>query len=83
MTKAYMNWSGGKDSSLAVHKILLEKQFEIVYLLTSVNSYFDRKSTMLLEKNTAIRQLHCRILIVGFSIRIMQKSVYVGLQILR
>ncbi|HEV8285087.1 MAG TPA: diphthine--ammonia ligase [Chitinophagaceae bacterium] len=44
MIKAYFNWSGGKDSSLALWKILQEKKFTIEYLLTSVNSFHNRIS---------------------------------------
>lgn len=41
---AYMNWSGGKDSSLCLHHIMQHKQFEVDCLLTSVNSVHDRIS---------------------------------------
>jgi len=44
MTKAYFNWSGGKDSSLALWKIIQEKKFSVDYLLTSVNSFHNRIS---------------------------------------
>jgi uncharacterized protein (TIGR00290 family) len=44
MINAYMNWSGGKDSSLALHRLLQDKQYDIRYLLTSVNSTHDRIS---------------------------------------
>jgi uncharacterized protein (TIGR00290 family) len=42
--KAYMNWSGGKDSSLALFKILNENKFSITHLLTSINKSYDRVS---------------------------------------
>ena len=42
--KAYMNWSGGKDSSLALFNVLKEKSFEVTHLLTSVNKVHDRIS---------------------------------------
>jgi len=42
--KAIFNWSGGKDSSLALYHILKEKQFDIAGLMTTVNSKFDRIS---------------------------------------
>lgn len=42
--KAIFNWSGGKDSSLALYHILKEKQFDISALMTTVNSKFDRIS---------------------------------------
>lgn len=41
---AVMNWSGGKDSTLALYKVLHEEQFEVKFLLTSVNSHWQRIS---------------------------------------
>lgn len=38
------NWSGGKDSSLALQAILKDKRFKITQLLTSVNTAHDRVS---------------------------------------
>ena len=42
--KAVMNWSGGKDSALALHKILESDEYDVRYLLTSVNSHWQRIS---------------------------------------
>lgn len=44
MTKipAYFNWSGGKDSTLALHKILEENKYDIKYLLTTANQDHQR-----------------------------------------
>ena len=42
--KAIFNWSGGKDSSLALYHILQQKEFDITNLMTTVNSKFDRIS---------------------------------------
>lgn len=42
--KAIFCWSGGKDSALALYKILLEDKFEIVVLLTTLNETFKRIS---------------------------------------
>lgn len=39
-----MNWSGGKDSSLCLYKVLQGKDYEIKYLLTSVNKIYNRIS---------------------------------------
>lgn len=36
--KAIFNWSGGKDSSLALYKSLQSNEYEISYLLTTVSS---------------------------------------------
>lgn len=41
---SYMNWSGGKDSALCLYKALQSKQYDIRYLLTSVNAAHDRIS---------------------------------------
>lgn len=35
--KAVFNWSGGKDSALALQKTIEEKEFDVVSLLTTVN----------------------------------------------
>ena len=44
MKKALFNWSSGKDSALALYKILQNPDFKIEYLLTSVNQQFHRIS---------------------------------------
>lgn len=35
--KAVFNWSGGKDSALALQKVLKEKEYEVIALLTTFN----------------------------------------------
>jgi uncharacterized protein (TIGR00290 family) len=40
--KAIVNWSGGKDSALALYKALQSNEYEISYLLTTVSSGFKR-----------------------------------------
>ncbi|HTA27029.1 MAG TPA: diphthine--ammonia ligase [Bacteroidia bacterium] len=42
--KAIFCWSGGKDSSFALYKVLLEKEYEVVALFTTVNENFKRVS---------------------------------------
>ncbi len=44
MIPAYFNWSGGKDSTLALYRVLREKKFDIRYLLTTLNLEADRIS---------------------------------------
>lgn len=44
MKKAYFNWSSGKDSALALYKILQQKEYEIGTFLTNVNQDFSRIS---------------------------------------
>lgn len=41
---ALMNWSGGKDSALALYRVLQEAHFQIHSLLTTVNEAFGRVS---------------------------------------
>jgi uncharacterized protein (TIGR00290 family) len=42
--KAIFCWSGGKDSALALNRILKEGQLEVVCLLTTINEHFQRIS---------------------------------------
>lgn len=42
--KAVFNWSGGKDSALALQKILEENDFEVVSLLTTINEESSKSS---------------------------------------
>ena len=42
--KALMNWSGGKDSALSLYHVLRQQEYEVQYLLTTVNDSFRRIS---------------------------------------
>ena len=42
--KAVFNWSGGKDSALALRKVLQSNEYDVVSLLTTVNSNTNRSS---------------------------------------
>ncbi|MEH6406504.1 MAG: diphthine--ammonia ligase, partial [Leeuwenhoekiella sp.] len=44
MKKAFFNWSSGKDSALALYKVLQEKEFDVSQLLTTINSDVNRVS---------------------------------------
>ncbi len=44
LPKAAMSWSSGKDSSMALYETIKSGKFEIVTLLTTVNSDYDRIS---------------------------------------
>lgn len=44
MIKAYMNWSGGKDSSLALRRMLADPSCKVDGLLSSMNTDADRIS---------------------------------------
>lgn len=58
MKKAIFNWSGGKDSALALYKIIEEKEYFVSYLLTTLNEKYNRISAhgvkeSLLDKQAA------------------------------
>lgn len=40
--KTVFNWSGGKDSALALYHLLQDKQFSVERLLTSINNTYNR-----------------------------------------
>ncbi|NAS30221.1 diphthine--ammonia ligase [Flavobacteriaceae bacterium R38] len=44
MKNAYFNWSSGKDSALALHQILQQKEYNITKLVTTVNTAHNRVS---------------------------------------
>ena len=44
MNKAYMNWSGGKDSALALHHAFKDTSLQVGALFTSINAAHDRVS---------------------------------------
>jgi len=44
MNNTYMNWSGGKDSSLCLHRVLEEGRYQVETLLTNVNTSHNRIS---------------------------------------
>ena len=44
MKKAVFNWSGGKDSALALQKVLEEKEFEVIALLTTMKEETSKSS---------------------------------------
>jgi uncharacterized protein (TIGR00290 family) len=66
--KALFNWSSGKDSALALYKMLQQPDYKITYLLTSVNEQYQRISmhgvrTELLEEQAKS---------IGLPLKIMQ-----------
>jgi uncharacterized protein (TIGR00290 family) len=50
------NWSGGKDSTLALHYALQDPSLRIHYLLTTVNDAFDRVSMHGVRSSLLIKQ---------------------------
>lgn len=54
--KIVMSYSGGKDSTLALHKLLNSEEFEVVALFTSVTEGYDRTSIHGVRKELAEEQ---------------------------
>lgn len=44
MTKSFFNWSGGKDSSFSLHKVLEEGRYKVEALLTNISEEHQRIS---------------------------------------
>lgn len=51
MKKAYFNWSTGKDSALALYKILNEKNYDVGTLVTTVNKTLGKVSMHAIPEN--------------------------------
>jgi uncharacterized protein (TIGR00290 family) len=66
--KALFNWSSGKDSALALYKILQNDEYEICCLLTSVNQQFQRISM----HGVRIELLEQQAKSIGLPLEIMQ-----------
>jgi len=50
------NWSGGKDSTLALHYALLDSEIEIRYLVTTINEKYNRISMHGVRESLLIKQ---------------------------
>ena len=49
-------WSGGKDSAMALHTLLAQKQYEIAALLTTVTEGYERISMHGVRRELLLRQ---------------------------
>lgn len=56
MIASIFNWSGGKDSCLALHYILQNPHFDVRYLLTTVNEAYNRVSMHGVRESLLIQQ---------------------------
>src|SRR6266700_4463069 len=56
--KSYMNWSGGKDSSLCLYHIQQDENYAVDCLLTSVNAVHNRISMHGVRRELLIAQAH-------------------------
>jgi len=54
--KVVFCWSGGKDSALALHKILRDDRYDVVSLLTTCNEHFRRVSMHGVRIELAVQQ---------------------------
>ena len=66
--KALFNWSSGKDSALALYKMLQNSDFKIEYLVTSVNQQFQRISM----HGVRVELLTAQAKSIGLTLKIMQ-----------
>ncbi|AWK05924.1 diphthine--ammonia ligase [Flavobacterium crocinum] len=66
--KALFNWSSGKDSALALFKILQNPDFKIEYLLTSVNQQYQRISM----HGVRVELLQAQAESIGIPLKIME-----------
>lgn len=57
MKKTYFNWSTGKDSALALHKLMQNNDYSVDHLLTSVNTHHDRVTMHGLRRSLMEKQL--------------------------
>jgi uncharacterized protein (TIGR00290 family) len=57
MKKTYFNWSTGKDSAIALHKLLQDPHYSVEKLLTSVNAHYDRVSMHGLRRSLMEQQV--------------------------
>ncbi len=57
MHQALFNWSGGKDSGLALYHVLKDKRFDIKKLMTTVNAEVERISMHGVHKTLLERQV--------------------------
>lgn len=57
MKKAYFNWSSGKDSALALYKIIQQKEFSVQKLITTINEENKRVSMHGLDEKLLNKQV--------------------------
>lgn len=56
MHKTYFNWSTGKDSSLALYKILQDPTYQLDLLVTTINKDYQRVSMHGLREELLLKQ---------------------------
>lgn len=66
--KAIFNWSGGKDSALALGKILDEQEFEVAFLLTTINKESQSVGMHGVHKDLMLKQIEA----IGLNVRFLE-----------
>ena len=56
MKKTYFNWSSGKDSALALYKVLQNPDYNVDLLVTTINKDFNRVSMHGLRNELLFKQ---------------------------
>ena len=56
MKKTYFNWSSGKDSALALYKVLEDSDYNVDVLVTTINKDFNRVSMHGLRNELLFKQ---------------------------
>lgn len=70
LPKAFISWSGGKDSTLALHYVLNEQRFKVEFLFVSIHKESQRVSMHGVRKELITRQ--------GLSIGIHTRKMYLS-----
>lgn len=65
---AFINWSSGKDASMALHAAMQENKLNIIQLLTAVNSHYDRVSMHGLHRSLLTEQAKA----IGLSLKTIE-----------
>lgn len=64
----FFNWSGGKDSALALYHLLQDQHYSIGTLLTSINSTHDRISMHGVRRDLLLQQAEA----IGLPLRLLE-----------
>jgi uncharacterized protein (TIGR00290 family) len=75
MTKAYLNWSSGKDSALALYYACQKKQYRIDKLLTTINKETERISMHGVRVDLLIQQINK----IGLPVDVVELSSDTGM----
>jgi uncharacterized protein (TIGR00290 family) len=68
MEKTFINWSGGKDCTLALHHILKDSNYKVQSLFTTISQPYNRVTMHGVRKELITRQ--------GFSLGIPSRKMY-------